>query len=136
VNLLLDTHVLLWWDQDDQRLSAAARELIANPDNDVFVSAASPWEIAIKVKRGKLAFTGSACGLIEQNGFIPLPITPEHGEAAGRMEWAHPDPFDRLLVVQALDERLVLVHADSQIRAYEAVSQLWARGAATGGAEG
>jgi PIN domain nuclease of toxin-antitoxin system len=127
VNLLLDTHVLLWWDQDDRRLAASARSLIANPHNDVFVSAASPWEIAIKAKKGKLAFTGSACRLIEDNGFLALPITPEHGEAAGQLAWEHPDPFDRLLVVQSLQEELVLVHADAQIRSYKAVSQHWAR---------
>jgi PIN domain nuclease of toxin-antitoxin system len=127
VNLLLDTHVLLWWDQDDRRLAASARSLIANPQNDVFVSAASPWEIAIKAKKGKLAFTGSACRLIEDNGFLPLPITPEHGEAAGQLAWDHPDPFDRLLVVQSLQEELVLVHADVQIRSYKAISQHWAR---------
>jgi PIN domain nuclease of toxin-antitoxin system len=127
VNLLLDTHVLLWWDQDDRRLSASARALIANPQNDVYVSAASPWEIAIKARKGKLAFTGSVCRLITDNGFLGLPITPEHGEAAGQLEWEHPDPFDRLLVVQSLEEELVLVHADAEIRAYKAVSQLWAR---------
>jgi PIN domain nuclease of toxin-antitoxin system len=127
VNLLLDTHVLLWWDQDDGRLSAAARALIANPDNAVFISAASPWEIAIKAKKGKLTFTGSARRLIEDNGFLALPISPEHGEAAGQLEWEHPDPFDRVLVVQALQEQLVLVHADAQIRGYEAVGQFWAR---------
>jgi PIN domain nuclease of toxin-antitoxin system len=127
MNLLLDTHVLLWWDQDNRHLSASARALIANPNNGVFVSAASPWEIAIKVKKGKLAFTGSARRLIDDNGFLALPITPEHGEAAGQLEWAHPDPFDRVLVVQSFQEQLVLVHADAQIRSYKAVSQFWAR---------
>ncbi len=127
MNLLLDTHVLLWWDQDDRRLSASARSLIANPQNDVFVSAASPWEIAIKARKGKLAFTGSACRLIEDNGFLPLPITSEHGEAAGQLAWEHSDPFDRLLVVQSLQEQLVLVHADAHIRSYKSVSQHWAR---------
>ena len=127
MNLLLDTHVLLWWDQEDKRLSLAARALIANPENDVFVSAASPWEMAIKARKGKLAFSGSPCRMIDDNGFLPLPISPEHGEAAGSLEWEHSDPFDRLLVVQALREELVLVHADTEIRAYKAVSQLWAR---------
>lgn len=127
MNLLLDTHILLWWDQDDARLSSVARALIADPENDVFVSAASPWEIAIKARKGKLVFTGSASGLIEDNGFLPMPITPQHGAAAGQLDWDHPDPFDRMLVVQSRDEGLVLVHADAQIRSYKAVTQLWAR---------
>lgn len=91
------------------------------------MSAVSPWEIAIKARKGKLRFEGSAANMIEANGFAPLPILPSHGEAAGSLEWEHADPFDRMLVAQAQIERLVLVHADSNIRAFGAVMQLWAR---------
>jgi PIN domain nuclease of toxin-antitoxin system len=127
VDLLLDTHVLLWWDQDDRRLSREARHAIADMGNRVFVSAASPWEIAIKARKGKLRFTGSPAALIDANGFLPLAISPAHAEAAGALDWAHRDPFDRMLVVQAQRERLVVVHADPIIRAFDGVTQLWAQ---------
>ncbi len=126
MDLLLDTHVLLWWDQGDTRLSAQARTAIADADNRVYVSAASPWEIAIKARRGKLRFTGSPVALIDANGFLPLVISPVHAESAGTLAWTHRDPFDRVLVVQAQRERLVLVHADPIIRSFEGLTQLWA----------
>jgi PIN domain nuclease of toxin-antitoxin system len=128
MDLLLDTHVLLWWDRDDSRLSKDAREAIAHVDNRVFVSAASPWEIAIKARKGKLRFSGSPTALIEANGFLPLAISAAHAAAAGALTWDHEDPFDRVLVVQARDERLVLVHADASIRPFSGVTQLWAAG--------
>jgi len=127
MELLLDTHVFLWWDTEDDALGAPARAAIADPANRVWVSAASPWEIAIKAKKGRLRFEGSPAAQIAANGFAPLSITPEHAEAAGNLDWAHLDPFDRMLVAQAQLERLVLVHADDCIRAFGAVGQLWAR---------
>ena len=126
MDLLLDTHVLLWWDRGDQHLSREAREAIAVIDNRVFVSAASSWEIAIKARKGKLRFTGSPVALIDANGFLPLAISPAHAEAAGALDWNHRDPFDRMLVVQAQREHLVLVHADPIIRSFDGVTQLWA----------
>lgn len=92
----------------------------------MFVSAASPWEIAIKAKKGTLRFTGSPAALIEANGFLPLAISPAHAEAAGSLAWDHADPFDRVLVVQAQHQRLVLVHADANIRVFPGVTQMWA----------
>jgi PIN domain nuclease of toxin-antitoxin system len=85
VDLLLDAHVLLWWDQSDTRLSLQVRTAIADAGNRVYVSAASPWEIAIKARKGKLRYTGSPAALIEANGFLPLPISPVHAEAAERL---------------------------------------------------
>ncbi len=126
MNLLLDTHVLLWWDQQDRRLGAPARALIADSGNQVFVSAASIWEIAIKRRRGKLKFEGSALVLIDANGFHELPILPADAEAAGALEWRHNDPFDRLLVAQARRLTFTLLTADAVIRAYDGVPQLWA----------
>jgi PIN domain nuclease of toxin-antitoxin system len=126
VDLLLDTHVLLWWDQGDTRLSPQARTAIADARNRVYVSAASPWEIAIKARKGKLRFTGSPVALIDANGFLPLAISPVHAEAAGALPWTHRDPFDRVLVVQAQREQLVLVHADPIIRSFDGLTQLWA----------
>lgn len=126
MNLLLDTHVLLWWDQRDRRLSARAGALIADPGNQVFISAASIWEIAIKRRQGKLRFEGSALSLIDANGFYELPILPLDAETAGALDWHHNDPFDRLLVAQAARLAFTLLTADRIIRAYGGVAQQWA----------
>ncbi|WP_205574626.1 type II toxin-antitoxin system VapC family toxin [Indioceanicola profundi] len=127
MDLLLDTHVLIWWDANSPQLGKAAREAIENPDSRVFVSALSPWEIAIKLRTGKLEIRHGLTELVERNGFLHLPILSRHGEAAGLLDWQHKDPFDRMLVAQAQIERLTLVHADTHIRGYGAVAQLWAR---------
>jgi PIN domain nuclease of toxin-antitoxin system len=126
LDLLLDTHVFLWWDLGDARLGATARADIADPANRIFVSAASVWEIAIKSARGKLVFSGSPAAAIDSNGFVPLAISPAHAEVAGSLDWSHADPFDRMLVAQSLALPAVLVHADQAIRTHAAVTQLWA----------
>lgn len=127
MDLLLDTHVLLWWDKGADELGAATRDAIANAQNRIFVSAASIWEIAIKSGKGKLHFAGSASAAIERNRFLPLSITPSHAEIAGLLEWDHQDPFDRMLVAQAQSENMILVHADKIIQTYMSIPQLWAR---------
>jgi len=124
VNLLLDTHVFLWWDRQDSALSGDARHAIEDPRNNVFVSAASVWEIAIKRRLGKLAFQGSACSAIGANGFHELPVVPLDAEDAGNLAWQHDDPFDRLLVAQAMRLGLVLLTADRSIRSFGGVAQL------------
>ena len=126
MDLLLDTHVLLWWDQGAAHLGPTPRAAIANPLNRVFVSAASIWEIGIKARKGKLAIIGSPCSSIDRNDFLPLPIAPAHAEVAAGLGWHHEDPFDRMLVAQALTDSLTLIHADSTIFAFKEVSQLWA----------
>jgi PIN domain nuclease of toxin-antitoxin system len=126
VNLLLDTHVFLWWDRADKALNAETRALIADPANQVFTSAASIWEIAIKRRLKKLDFGGSVVGAISANGFHELPILPIDAEAAGALTWHHADPFDRMLVAQAGRLGLTLATADMAIRAYPHVAQLWA----------
>ncbi len=126
MNLLLDTHVFLWWDQGGRMLPGSARDAIARPENNIFISAASVWEIAIKRRLGKLTFAGSALGAIGANGFHTLPIVPEDAERAGDMTWSHADPFDRLLVAQAMRLDMTLVTADSSIRMFGDVAQLWA----------
>lgn len=127
MDLLLDTHVVLWWDSGASQLGTATRAAIADPRNRIYVSAASIWEIAIKSAKGKLRFAGAPSSSIERNGFLPLPIAPAHAEIAGMLEWAHSDPFDRMLIAQAQAEKMILVHADSVIETYKAVPQLWAR---------
>jgi PIN domain nuclease of toxin-antitoxin system len=101
--------------------------VIEDPGNNVFVSAASVWEIAIKRRRGKLKFPGSAAAAIAANGFNELPILPRECEDAGDLAWLHTDPFDRLLVAQAVAQALVFVTGDELIRDFEAVAKLWAR---------
>ncbi len=122
MNLLLDTHVFIWWDCGSDRLGDRARALIANPTHSIFVSAASIWEIAIKRRLGKLAFDGSAAAAIAKNAFIDLPVSSADAEAAGALDWAHGDPFDRLIVAQAQARGLSLVTADAVMRQFDGVS--------------
>jgi PIN domain nuclease of toxin-antitoxin system len=124
VNLLLDTHVFLWWDRQDSALNEHARDAIEDPRNNIFISAASVWEIAIKRRLGKLAFRGSASSAIGANGFHELPIVPLDAEDAGNLAWPHNDPFDRLLVAQAMRLGFVLLTADHLIRTFPGVAQL------------
>jgi PIN domain nuclease of toxin-antitoxin system len=126
VNLLLDTHVFLWWDRQDKALNADTRALIADPANQVFISAASIWEIAIKRRLKKLDFRGSAVAAIGANGFHELPILPIDAENAGALAWQHNDPFDRMLVAQARRLTFTLATADAALRAYPNVVQMWA----------
>lgn len=125
MNLLLDTHVFLWWDCQDKALNADARAPIADPANQVFVSAASIWEIAIKRRLNKLDFRGSAAAAIGANGFRELPVLPVDAGQAGDLAWQHNDPFDRMLVAQARRLTFTLVTADAAIHAYPHVAQIW-----------
>ena len=126
MNMLLDTHVFLRWDQQDQALNPPARKAIEDAQNNIFISAASVWEIAMKRRLGKLAFQGSASAAIGANGFHPLPILAADAEEAGELAWDHKDPFDRLLVAQAMRLGFTFVTADKSIRAFGGVAQLWA----------
>lgn len=116
--LLLDTHVVLWWLSDDDRLSESARRLIANPGNHVAVSAASVWEMAIKSSIGKLSMPDDAGKAILDCGFAPLAITMEHAARVAELPLHHRDPFDRMLVAQAQLEGLDLVTAEAGLGKY------------------
>ena len=118
MKLLLDTHAFLWWDSNDARLPSALYTAIASPQNQVFVSAVTVWEIAIKRGLGKLVFAGTLGKAIEGHGFTALPITVEQAESAGSLPLLHRDPFDRLLVAQAQLEGLILVTVDEDILRY------------------
>ena len=119
MQLLLDTHILLWWLSDDHRLSKYAREIIASPDNDVLVSAASVWEISIKAALGRIEIElGDLENAIVKNGFRPLPIDLRHAVTAGRLPAVHRDPFDRMLVAQASVEELRVVSHDRVFERY------------------
>ena len=126
MDLLLDTHVFLWWDQGSSELGANASAAITDPSNRVFVSAAVGWAIAIKRKLGRLVFDGSVRDAITANGFSALPISIDDAESTEAMPPHHQDPFDRIMIAQSQRLGLVLVTADAQIRRYEAPI-LWAR---------
>jgi PIN domain nuclease of toxin-antitoxin system len=125
MELLLDTHVFLWWDAAAPQLGKSAAAAIRDAANTVFVSAASVWEIAIKRQLGRLSFPGSPAEAIGRNGFLPLPILPRHAENAAALPALHADPFDRMLVAQARFAGLTIVTADRKLAAYS-VPQLWA----------
>jgi len=113
VNLLLDTHALLWWLADDPKLSAKAHDLICNPANQVVVSAVSGWEIGIKQALGKLNVDPErVLAEVQDNGFTLLNVNFKHGLAAGALPPHHRDPFDRMLIAQAQCEGLKLVSID------------------------
>lgn len=117
MNLLLDSHVLLWWLSDDKRLSRKARGLIEHTD-EVFVSAATTWELAVKASLGKLRMPEGFLEVVEAQGFLHLPISPEHAMAVQSLPWHHRDPFDRILLAQAMVEGLRLVSADAALAPY------------------
>ena len=117
--LLLDTHTLLWWLSDVERLSEETHAAIADPHNDVFVSAITGWEIAVKQAKGRLVAPDNLSVLVEEKGFTPLPLTFQHAEQAGRLPMHHRDPFDRFLIAQARAEGLILVTRDGHIRQYD-----------------
>ena len=123
-NLLLDTYVFLWWRANDPRLRAEAREAISTAPL-VFVSAATAWEAVIKVAVGKLHLPDTIEAGVRASGFEQLPIRFAHAERVAALPLHHRDPFDRLLVAQALVEDLVLVTNDRQLEPYEA-RLLWA----------
>jgi PIN domain nuclease of toxin-antitoxin system len=124
VDLLLDTKVFLWWEGSSRRLRTETASLLSDEANRVFVSAASIWEIAIKRRIGKLAFEGSPADAVLATGFFEAPILGSDAEVAGGLDWDHSDPFDRLIVAQAVNRRLTLVTADSEMRRYGGVAQL------------
>lgn len=119
MSLLLDTHILLWWLSDDPLLPAAAREAIASPENEVIVSAASAWEIAIKKSAGRLDAPDDLVEALEANDFETLPITPAHAIAAGTLPPHHSDPFDRMLIAQARTDGLTLITVDKRFPQYD-----------------
>lgn len=127
--LLLDTHAFLWALGDTDRLSDQTRELLSHPETEVLVSAATAWEIATKLRLGRLpdssrvvaAFPAHLAELTARE----LPISSEHALTAGSLEWVHKDPFDRLLVAQAMRESLTLVTKDRAITAFREVETRW-----------
>jgi PIN domain nuclease of toxin-antitoxin system len=123
-SLLLDTHVLLWSLDDVSRLSPSALEAVGDGATEVFVSAASAWEISIKRAIGKLQAPADLRDAIREASFMDLDVTFAHASRAGGLPPHHSDPFDRMLVAQAQSEGLTLVSADERLAAYD-VQILW-----------
>lgn len=123
MNLLLDTHAFLWWIGNDSRLPQRARDLISSPDNQVFLSVVSAWELAIKIQMGKLDLRDDLDHFLpeqlQRNGFNVLPIALPHALNLQRLPKHHRDPFDRMLISQAQCEGLTVVSCDTQFRSYD-----------------
>ncbi len=128
MRVLLDPHTFLWWNTEDPQLSARAKEIIANGLNEVFVSAASAWEIAIKASKGKVKLPEHPMDYIEKRmglyRFLPLPVEVHHATRVYDLPAHHADPFDRLLIAQSQLEELPLITVDSEIKKYE-VEIIW-----------
>jgi len=128
MRLLLDTHVLIWFYLDDPQLNPLARSLIGDPANAIFVSPASHWEVAIKIRTGnyilRVPFRDFIREAIVDNGFANLAIEPQHSEILTTLPLHHRDPFDRMLVAQAMAESMAIISADAQLDAYP-VRRLW-----------
>lgn len=128
MHLLLDTHAVVWWFAGNQRLSTRARQAIENPSNDTFVSAASAFEIAIKFHLGKMpsvaALVNDFRNRVAGDGFDELPVTFHHALRAGSLPGPHRDPFDRMLIAQAISDNLVLISNETAFDRY-GVQRLW-----------
>jgi PIN domain nuclease of toxin-antitoxin system len=122
IKALLDTHALVWWWTDNRRLPRAAREVIADPDNTVFVSAATAWAITTKFRLGKWHEVGRLVAdfesLLMQSRFTGMPISMVHARLAGTLAGEHRDPFDRMLIAQVRLESTVLITGDAIFRHY------------------
>ena len=127
MKLLLDTHVLVWWLEDPRRLSRRAATILANRNNDILVSAAVGWEIAIKVGVGKMkprSILQDLDRVLAEEAFSELPITLDAAVRAGLLPLHHRDPFDRLLVAQAQSLNVPILSADGVLDLYD-IKRLW-----------
>ncbi len=127
MNLLLDTHAVIWFITEDEQLSYSLKAAVNNPDNTCFVSIASHWEISIKHSLGKLELKTSLAKifqLIDQSGITLLPITPTHVLASSTLSFFHRDPFDRLIIAQAMSEGFTLMSKDQVFKEYP-INLIW-----------
>ncbi len=119
MNLLLDSHTLLWALHDPARLAPAARAVISDSRRAVYFSAASAWELEIKAAKGKLTLPEHWLTAAEETGFLELPVSASDARRSARLPWHHSDPFDRVLVAQALTHGLQIATRDPVIAAYQ-----------------
>jgi PIN domain nuclease of toxin-antitoxin system len=123
---LLDTHIFLWWLSEAHKLEVNIIDIISNSSNIIYISSASIWEIAIKESFGKLKGDANLDSLIENSGFMELKISVKCASLTKTLEPIHKDPFDRMLIVQAKQENLILITADKNILRYQNVKLLQA----------
>ena len=116
--LLLDTHAFVWCLSEVSKLTEGACAAIADPRNEVFVSAVTGWEVAVKRAKGRMTAPDNLTAMVDEKGFTHLPLTFHHAEQAGGLPMHHRDPFDRFLIAQAQAEGLVLVTRDARIPLY------------------
>lgn len=127
MKVLIDTQVLFWWYSEPAKLSRPANSIIEDGSNTLLISAATGWELAIKVALGKLdalALVIDLLGYLKEEGFTELPITIPHATRAGLLPLHHRDPFDRLLVAQAQDLSIPIISSDRLLDQYD-VKRLW-----------
>jgi len=127
MNLLLDTHTLIWFLNGDEKLPDNVRDAIENPNNSKIVSIASIWEISIKISLDKFRFPNGFkrfLEMIDENGFELLPVTFEHAIIVSTLEFIHRDPFDRLLIAQCKNDNLTIATKDENIKKYN-IQTLW-----------
>jgi PIN domain nuclease of toxin-antitoxin system len=127
MNLLIDTHVFLWWDSQPEKIPTGTLSVLEDPDNIVWLSLVSIWEVQIKTQMGKLVLNNSLDNLVQQqqqNGIQLLPIKLNHILALQPLPYYHKDPFDRLLIAQSIAENLTCVSADSVFKQYS-IPILW-----------
>jgi PIN domain nuclease of toxin-antitoxin system len=128
VRVLVDTHAILWWLRDDPRLSRAARAIVGDGANELLWSIASSWEVAVKLGTGKLALDRPLhrlfADLVGEQGVVVLPIGHQHCARVAELPRHHRDPFDRMLVAQAQEERVPILTADPKLAAYH-VETVW-----------
>lgn len=119
MNILVDTHVVLWWLDDPKKLSDKARQLIESLENNIFVSSAVVWEIIIKKSIGKLKAPNNLLEMLKDEGFISLSITDQHVIKLEQLPSIHQDPFDRIQIAQALTEGFTLITKDEKMLQYD-----------------
>jgi PIN domain nuclease of toxin-antitoxin system len=119
MNLLLDTHVFIWWMEDHSRLNRHVRDVMTSPRNHVLVSAVTVWEISIKIALGKLSIPEPMLPAMTREGFAFLPVGYPEADMVAKLPMVHKDPFDRLLVAQTIVHDCVLLTSDRQILGYE-----------------
>lgn len=119
MNYLLDTHILLWWLSDPKKLNSQVKEIISSTNNEIYISAVSAWEIAIKKSLKKLKAPDNLIELIKSKDFLLLPIQFNHALFVEKLPRIHDDPFDRLLIAQCLCDQLTLITSDQIIPKYK-----------------
>jgi PIN domain nuclease of toxin-antitoxin system len=118
VNILLDTHIFIWWNDSPDKITKKARHVIEDQSNTIYISAVVIWEMTVKAMLGKLDSPDDPLAIAVQEGFVPLPITAEHALKLKTLESYHSDPFDRLLIAQAKHEGFTLLTHDKTVMSY------------------